>query len=129
MFYFGDLGVRDEINGPFPPIKTSTIHEKVYMRTIFIKNTRKINLKRHKYMRIPHRTWKIENKLFVTFNTRYAYILVFPDHMWIPFIDQPQPYVVVFSTIYFNIYKYIVTKWKHYISIHDIVTLNEYIER
>ena len=79
------------------------------MITMCIKNNGKINIKRHKDIIIPLITWKIENKLFVTFNTRYAYRVVFPDHMWMPFLDQPLPDVVVFAIIYFDIYKYLVT--------------------
>ena len=55
------------------------------------KNTGKVhNLKRHKAKIIPDRTYKIENKPFVTTHPRNAYMVEFPDHIWIPFIDQPQ---------------------------------------
>ena len=36
--------------------------------------------------------------------------LEFADHLWIPFLDQPQYDIVVFAIITFQIYKIIVSK-------------------
>ena len=38
------------------------------MRTIFIKNWENRNIKRHKDVIIPDRTWKIEKTMFATGN-------------------------------------------------------------
>ena len=51
------------------------------------------------------------------------------DHLWLSFIDQPQSDVFVFAMIYFDIYKYLVTEWNNGISINNIVTFNEYLEK
>ena len=40
---FVNLNIIDKRCKPFLPVKTSTIHEKFYMRAIFIKNTGKNN--------------------------------------------------------------------------------------
>ena len=54
--------------------------------------------------------------------------LGFVDHLWLPFLDQPQSNIVVFSKINFQIYKIIVTKWKHGIGSNDKITFNEELE-
>ena len=61
---FVNLRIRDKIYEPFTPVKTSTINEKSYMRTMLIKNTGKNIYEEKKYMIIPGITCKIERKLF-----------------------------------------------------------------
>ena len=51
--------------------------------------------------------------------------LIFSDYLWIPFLDQPQLYFVVFAMIYPQICKVILTKLRHEIGPNDIFTLNE----
>ena len=65
--------------------------------------------------------------MFVTINYRNSYIVALPDHLWLPFIDKPQSYVVVFAMIYSEVYKYLIPKCEHRISIHEIVTSDEYL--
>ena len=69
-------------------------------------------------MIIPDRICTVEKKLFVTVHTINAYIVAFPDNMWLPLLYQPQSYVFVFSNIYFSKYKHLVTKFKYVISEH-----------
>ena len=54
--------------------------------------------------------------------------LEFSNHLWLPFLDQPQSYVAVFERIAFNIYNILVTKWKHEIYPKDIITFDEELE-
>ena len=79
-------------------------------------------------MKITGRTVKIEKKLSVTVLTRYTIRLELPDNLWIPFLNKSQSYVVISSMIYFDIYKYMVTKWKHGIYIHKKSTFNESLD-
>ena len=54
------------------------------------------------------------NKMFtVTVKPKNACKLEFVDHLWLPFLDQPQSGILVFSIITFQIYKTLVSKWKH----------------
>ena len=48
----------------------------------------------------------------------------FAYHAWLPFIDQPQSDVVVFATIYFDIYINIATEQKHGMSTNDTIKFN-----
>ena len=81
-------------------------------------------MNKHKAMRISDDIFQTNKKLFVTVNPRNACKLEFNYHLWIPFIDQPQSYVVFFAIIYFQIYKNIVTEWKHGISKNSIIKFN-----
>ena len=56
---FGTLRMIYKRYKPFPPVKKSIIYEIYYMRNMFIKAVKKINLKRHKAIRIPDRTLKM----------------------------------------------------------------------
>ena len=47
------------------------------------------------------------------------------DHLWIPFLDQPQPGIIVLAIINFNIYNILVIKWTHGIFANDIIAFNE----
>ena len=84
-----------------------------------------LNTNKQKYMIIPDFICKTNKKLFVTINPKNAHKLEFSDHSCLPFIDQPQPDIVVFEIISFRIYKNLVTEWKHRISTNDIITFNE----
>ena len=64
-------------------------------------------------MRIIYGIFQTNNKLFVTINPINACKLELAGNLWIPFLDQPQLDVVVFSIITFQIYKILVPKWKH----------------
>ena len=85
-------------------------------------------MNRHKSMKITNRNCPKRTKLFVTVHPRNVCKMVFPDHLWLPFLDQPQSDKVVFAIIYFGIYKYLVTEWKHGIYINDIVKFNGSLE-
>ena len=49
----------------------------------------------------------------------------FADHLWLPFLDQPQLESVVFAMINFQIYHILVSKWRSEIGTIDIITFNE----
>ena len=49
----------------------------------------------------------------------------FEDHLWLPFLDQPQSDILIFEIINFYIYNSLVTKWKHGIGHNDIISFNE----
>ena len=50
------------------------------------------------------------------------------DHLCLQFLDQPQYYIIVITTITFQIHNIIVTKWKHGICTNNIITFNEELE-
>ena len=50
----------------------------------------------HEYMRIPDDFFQNNFKLFVTLNPKYTCKLEFSDHLWPPFLGQPQSDVVIF---------------------------------
>ena len=93
-----------------------------------VRKRSKLHINKRKSMRIPDRICRNNNKLFVIVNPRNVCKLVFADHLWLPFHDQPQSDVVVVSIIYFRAYKNILTEWKHGISINDIITFNKTLE-
>ena len=49
----------------------------------------------------------------------------FVDHVWLPFLDQPQSDIVVFEVITFQIYNILVSKWKNRMGPIDIITFND----
>ena len=63
------------------------------MNTMFKKNNgrkiRKLNMNKHKAMRIHNRICQNIKKLFVTVNPRNVCKMEFSDHLWLPFLDQP----------------------------------------
>ena len=63
-------------------------------------------------------------KCTVTIQPKNACKLEFLDHLWLPFLDHPHSDIVVFAVITFQIYKIIVSKWKHGIGTIDIITFN-----
>ena len=52
---------------------------------------------------------------------------VISGSLLVAFYHQPQSDAVVFNIIYFGIYKYLVTKWKHDIYINDILAFNKFL--
>ena len=76
-------------------------------------------------MIIPVEIHERNKKFTVTFHPQNACILEFADHLWLPFLDQPQYDIVVFAIFTFQIYKIIVSKWKHGIGYIGIITFNE----
>ena len=60
----------------------------------------------------------------MTAQPRNACKLEFADHLWLPFLDQPQSDIVFFAIINLQIYHILVSKWKHGIGHIDIITFN-----
>ena len=56
-------------------------------------------------MKIPEITWKIEKKAFLTVCPNNTFKVSFLGHFLSTYIDQPQLDEVVFSIIYFDLYK------------------------
>ena len=112
-------------------VKTRLNIYKASMKTIFFKDNGKkryFNQDKQKFVRIPDRNYKVENKFIVTVPTISTYIVLLPDNMWLPLLDQPQLYFVVFYIIYCSVYKQLVTKLKYIISKHGKVTFYESLE-
>ena len=91
----------------------------------------KYEIKRRIYDKIIYKAMKIPVELHQT--NKYFYVIVkpknvckleFADHLWLPFLDQPQSNIVVFSIITFDIYNILVKKWRHIICPNDIITFN-----
>ena len=69
-----------------------------------------------------------EINIYCYSSTKNACKLGFVDHLWLPFLDQPQSDIVVFAMISFHIYNIIVSKWRHEIGPINIITFNEKLE-
>ena len=65
---------------------------------------KKLNMNKHKDMIIPDHICHNNKMLFVTVNPRNACKMEFGDHLFLPFLDQPQSDVAAFEIIYFDIY-------------------------
>ena len=76
-------------------------------------------------MRIPVDIHQKKEKFSITVQPKSARKLEFPDHSWLPFLDQPRSNIVVFARISFQIYNILVTKYKHRIGPNNIITFNE----
>ena len=76
------------------------------MKTMINKNngTQKCNMNKHKAMRISDGIFQNNNKLFLAINPKQTLKMELADNLWIPFLDQPHPNVVVLSILY--LYKY-----------------------
>ena len=83
---------------------------------------------KHKAIKIPDGSFQTNKKLFDMVNPKSACKLEFADHLWIPFLDQPQSDVVDFAILYFHIHIMLVTEWKHGIGPNYIITFNEELE-
>ena len=76
-------------------------------------------------MKITFNIYQINKKFFVIVRPTNACKLQFVDHLWLPFLYQPQSDIVVYEMITFHIYKILVTKWKHGIVPNDVIKFNE----
>ena len=76
-------------------------------------------------MRITVEIHERNKKFTVTVQPKNACKLEFLDHLWLPFLDQPQFDIVVFAIINFQIYNNLVTKQKHGIGPNYFITFNE----
>ena len=54
-------------------------------------------------MIIPDEIYQTNQKLFVSVQPKNACKLEFADHLWLPFLDQPQSDIVFFAIITFKI--------------------------
>ena len=79
----------------------------------------------HKAMRIPVDIYQGTKNLFVTVQPKNACKFESADHLWLPFIDQPQSDIIVSAIVSFHVYNVIVTKCKHGIVHNDIITFNK----
>ena len=82
----------------------------------------------HLTMRITDGICDTNKKLFVTVNPKTPCKLEIADKLWLTFINQPQSYVVVFVMIYFQMFKTLVTEFKHAIGPDDIIKFNSLLE-
>ena len=57
----------------------------------------------HKAMIITVKIYQTNKKFCVTFQPKNSCQLEFADHLWLPFIDQPQSDIVVVATTTFQI--------------------------
>ena len=73
-------------------------------KNTYWKKRRKQDRNIHKAVRIPDDIYRTNKKLFVTVQPKNACKLEFVDHLWLPFLDQPQSDMVVFAIINFRIY-------------------------
>ena len=79
-------------------------------------------------MQIPVDVYQRTKTFFVTVQPKNACKLEFADQLWITFLDQPQPDIVVFSIITFYIHNILVTECKHGIGNNYIITFDEELE-
>ena len=54
--------------------------------------------------------------------------LEFADHLWLPFLDQPQSDILVSVIITFQIHNILEKNWKHVIGPNDIIPFNEELD-
>ena len=81
---------------------------------MLFKNKEKRKIRRfyiniHKAMQIHVTMYPTNKKLFVTVQPKNTFQLELADHLWLPFLDQPQSNIVVFSIIIFQVYNIMVT--------------------
>ena len=123
------MGIKDFNDKPHFPGKIKLISIQIQTNTLFKANDerkrRRYDKITHKAMRIPVDINQTNKKFSITVQPKNACKLEFVDHLWLPFIYQPQSDIIVFAIINFQIYNILVTKWKHGIVPDDIITLNE----
>ena len=61
-------------------------------------------------MQIPVNIYQRTKKLFVTVQPANTCKLEFLDHLWPPFLDQHQSYILLFEIITFHVYNILVKK-------------------
>ena len=62
------------------------------------------------------------------FNQKMHVNCNFRDHLWLPFLYQPQSDIIYFPINIIYIYNILVKKCKHGIGPNDIITFNEELE-
>ena len=65
---------------------------------------------------------KTKENFSVTVKQKNACKLEFSDHLWLPFLDQPQSEIAVSVTMNFKIYNILAAKKKHGIGPNNIIT-------
>ena len=60
----------------------------------------------------------------MTVHPKISYKVEFYDHLWLPFINQPQTEKVIITLISFDIYTFMVIKWNNGISENDKIRFN-----
>ena len=108
------------------PIKiiSSQIKMKMLFKAEDVRKRRIFDRKIHKAMIIPFEIHERNKAFIVTIQPKNARKLEFVDHLWLPFLDEPQSDILVFSLFSCKIYTILVSKWKHGIGIIDIITFN-----
>ena len=86
---------------------------------------RRCDINIHKAMILPVDIHETNKKITITVQPKHSCKLEFSDHLWQPFLDQPQSDIVVFAIITFQIYNILVSKLKHGIGHIYIITFNE----
>ena len=125
---YGKLRIKDLTMKHIFPIKSS-ISIQIQMNMLFqTKDERKIRISDsniHKAMGIPVDIHETNENLTVIVQQQNACKLEFADHLWLPFIEQPQFDIIVFAIINFKIYHILVSKCKHGINHIYIITFND----
>ena len=107
-YLFGNLSMRDCKYEAYFLVKRELISCKIKTKTMFKKNkgTKKgeYDMNINKALKIIDWILKTNNKLFVAFNPKNVCKLEFAYHLWLPFLDQNQPYILVFVIINLQIY-------------------------
>ena len=92
-----------------------TISSRIQMNILFNtkdeRNRKRCDRNIHKSMRITVDNHETKKNSTVTVQQNNACKLEFADHLWLPYLDQPQSDIVVFANITFQIYHFIVSKW------------------
>ena len=78
----------------------------------------------HMAIRTPDGIFQTNKTFIVTIHPKNACKVKFDEHLWLPFLDQPQSDVFFFAIINFQLYIIMVTKWKHGIGTNDIIIFN-----
>ena len=77
-------------------------------KTRYERKSRRCDKIIHKAMRIPVDIHERNLKICVTVQLKHLCKLKFLDHLWLPFIEQPQSDIVFFAIITFRVYKILV---------------------
>ena len=109
---------------PIKKLISSQIKIDMLFKAKDVRKGRICDRKIHKDMKIPVDIHERNKKFIVTVQPKNACKLEFVDNLLLPFLDQPQSHIVVFSVISFQIYRIIVSKWKFVIVPIDIITFH-----
>ena len=94
----------------------------------YVRKRRRCDRKIHKAVRVPVDVHERNKKFTVTVQPKNACKLEFVDNLWLPFLDKPQSYILVFAITTVQIYNILVSQWRHGIGPIDIITFNEELE-